>query len=523
MSVSVCAGWKYCSITISPLACSFWLVLNVCCGKASAGEAEKCKPKSALSCGSAMRVLVFSWASTVAPAACRLALLSVWSKCQCVSITVFSGALPSPSSVSFNFGQAGIRNVSTTILPSGPFNTTTFPPGPESTVRLSASGCDWIGALPICARIAARWSVEAVAACCRGSGTPALRRLAGNSWASRVLPANAAELRNISRHVLCLSKTFGVIFVSPFECDLPLVVFRCSAGYSSWVSVVPLTGKWRYMSEKGQSRKSMFSAPNMVELRRLYDSDTPVLAYTFKRRTVEGWTPEHSHHRGQLVALTQGLLIVETGNERWMFPSQRCAWTPPDCKHAARSVGGAAGSMVDLSPEMCRGLPKTPCMFNSSELLFAIVHRMVGWDLRQPLNTAKKHLITTLRDEIRQPDQQPLRLTIPREERLARVVDALLDDVGDDRTLDAWAHVAGMARRTFMRAFSSQAGMSFGRWRQQARLFAALEMLAQRKSVTEVAIAVGYDSVSAFIEMFRTMLGTTPQTYFRGRQELGHQ
>jgi AraC-like DNA-binding protein len=46
-------------------------------------------------------------------------------------------------------------------------------------------------------------------------------------------------------------------------------------------------------------------------------------------------------------------------------------------------------------------------------------------------------------------------------------------------------------------------------------LFAALEMLAQKKSVTEVAVAVGYDSVSAFIEMFRMRLGTTPQTYFR--------
>src|SRR5216683_5388934 len=266
------------------------------------------------------------------------------------------------------------------------------------------------------------------------------------------------------------------------------------------------------MSEKGQFRKSMFSVQNMEELGRLYESDTPVLAYDFKRRMVEGWTPEHSHHRGQLVALTQGLLIVETENERWLFPSQRCAWTPPNCKHAARSVGGAAGSMVDLSPEMCRGLPKTPCVFNTSELMFAIVHRMVGWDLHQPLNAAKKHLITALRDEIRQPDRQPLRLTIPREERLAKVADALLDDVGDDRTLDAWAHVAGMA---------AQVGMSFGRWRQQARLFAALEMLAQRKSVTEVAIAVGYDSVSAFIEMFRTMLGTTPQRYFRSRQEPG--
>ena len=273
------------------------------------------------------------------------------------------------------------------------------------------------------------------------------------------------------------------------------------------------------MSEKGQSRKSMFQAlRNMEELRRFYDSDTPIVAYAFKRRTVEGWTPEHSHPRGQLVALNQGLLIVEAGSERWMFPSRHCAWTPPNCKHAARSVGGAAGLMVDMSPKICLGLPKTPCMFSSTELLFAIVHRMADWDLRQPLDTAQKHLIATLRDEIRKPDRQPLRLTIPKERRLARVADALMDDVADDRTLDAWAHFAGMSRRTFMRAFSAEAGMSFGRWRQQARLFAALEMLAQRKSVTEVAIAVGYDSVSAFIEVFRTMLGATPQAYFRGKR-----
>ena len=168
----------------------------------------------------------------------------------------------------------------------------------------------------------------------------------------------------------------------------------------------------------------------MEELGRLYESDTPVPAYDFKRRMVEGWTPEHNHHRGQLVALTQGLLIVERENERWLFPSRRCAWTPPNCKHAARSVGGAAGSMVGVSPEMCRGLPKTPRVFNSSQLLFAIVHRMVGWGLRQPLDSAKKHLIATLRDEIRQPERQSLRLTIPREERLARVAEALLEDVG---------------------------------------------------------------------------------------------
>ncbi len=258
---------------------------------------------------------------------------------------------------------------------------------------------------------------------------------------------------------------------------------------------------------------------NQEELRRLVESDIPVLAFAFKRHGAEDWAPKHRHARGQLFALTRGLLVVEAGSERWMFPSQRCAWIPPECEHTARSAGGVAGSMVYLSADACRGLPKKPGMFSSSELLFGIIRRVLTWDVSQALNPAQKRLITVLQDEIRQPEQQPLRLPIPKEARLVKVAHALLDDVADNRTLDEWGRHAGMARRTFMRAFSAEVGMPFGRWRQQARLFAAIEMLAQGKSVTETAIAVGYDSVSAFIEMFRTMLGSTPQTYFRSQQE----
>ena len=90
----------------------------------------------------------------------------------------------------------------------------------------------------------------------------------------------------------------------------------------------------------------------------------------------------------------------------------------------------------------------------------------------------------------------------------------MLENVADDRALDEWAKSAGMSRRTFMRAFSTEMQMPFGRWRQQARLFAALERLAQHQPVTDVAISVGYDSVSAFIAMFRATLGTTPRQYF---------
>src|SRR5260370_31792368 len=77
------------------------------------------------------------------------------------------------------------------------------------------------------------------------------------------------------------------------------------------------------MSEKGQSRKSMFSAlKNMEELRRLYDSDTPVLAYEFKRRMVEGWTPEHSHHRGPVAHCFLPLFYSYS-------PTPLSAWSKP--------------------------------------------------------------------------------------------------------------------------------------------------------------------------------------------------
>jgi AraC-like DNA-binding protein len=253
---------------------------------------------------------------------------------------------------------------------------------------------------------------------------------------------------------------------------------------------------------------------NAQELRRLAESDAPVLAFEFSRLEGKDWAPQHSHARGQLFALTQGLLIVEAAGGRWMFPSRHCAWIPPGCLHKARSVGSAAGSMLYFSAELSQGLPSEPRVLGSSELLFGIVKRIFEWGRTQSVGQPERRLLAVLQDEIRRPEEQVLRLPLPRQAKLAKVAQALLQNVADGRTLDEWAKDAGMARRTFMRAFSREMCMPFGRWRQHARLFASLEMLAEGMSITDVAIAVGYNSVSAFNEVFRAALGTTPQAYF---------
>jgi AraC-like DNA-binding protein len=62
--------------------------------------------------------------------------------------------------------------------------------------------------------------------------------------------------------------------------------------------------------------------------------------------------------------------------------------------------------------------------------------------------------------------------------------------------------------------FRAETGLSFGAWRQRARLLSALQLLAENESVTQTAIAVGYASTSAFVAAFRRALGNTPGQYF---------
>jgi AraC-like DNA-binding protein len=234
-----------------------------------------------------------------------------------------------------------------------------------------------------------------------------------------------------------------------------------------------------------------------AELKRLYESDIPVVAFRFTRLNQREWAPPHSHTRGQLLALARGLLVVQTAGARWLFPSGRCAWIPPGFVHQARSFGAASGSMLFLSPE----------------LLFSLISRIHRWNNAAPENTSQRRLLRVLKDEVRTTAGEPLRLAVPTSESLARVANALLTNVGDERTLDEWAGEAGMSRRTFMRAFTAEMGVPFGRWRQMARLFCALELLAQGGSITNAAFTVGYSSVSAFTEVFRGVFGQTPGKY----------
>ncbi|AOK50389.1 MULTISPECIES: AraC family transcriptional regulator [Burkholderia] len=245
-------------------------------------------------------------------------------------------------------------------------------------------------------------------------------------------------------------------------------------------------------------------------------SDGPFVAAVELTQHGARTTARHSHARGQLVGTSSGLVSIGLDDEDWVVPAIHAIWIPPHRVHSLRSFGPFSGWSVFIAEHRCATLPDAPRAIVTSPLLREAVRRAASWRGGE-LDGARARIADVMLDEIAAAKTGSLGLPRPRDPRLVRITDALAGDLADNRRVDEWAAWAGMAPRTLSRRFVSETGLTFAQWRQQARLLRALERLADGVTVTTVALDLGYDNVSAFIDMFRRTLGTTPGQYVNAK------
>jgi AraC-like DNA-binding protein len=249
----------------------------------------------------------------------------------------------------------------------------------------------------------------------------------------------------------------------------------------------------------------------------LTESVSPVVLAIVSNGELERSSAPHRHARGQLFGSLRGLLTVGLDTGVWVVPASHAVWVPPRKLHWARSHGPFEGYAAYVAEASCADLPGQPCSIRASGLLRETVLRAAGWDAGPP-DARGERLAAVLLDEIRYLPVDPLGLPLPREPRLARIAQALLDDPADARGLDAWAAWAAVGARTLSRRFVAETGFTFTAWRQRARLLRALQMLADGMAVTAIALDLGYSTPSTFIGLFRRTFGVTPAVY---RERIG--
>lgn len=228
--------------------------------------------------------------------------------------------------------------------------------------------------------------------------------------------------------------------------------------------------------------------------------------------------PVHQHRKGQLVIALHGVVTCRVAEGLWMVPPHSGVWIPGAMPHSNRLTRGGRMCYLFIEPAALE-MPDHSCTLSISPLLRELILRLAALPQTYAEQGPTARLVEVLFAELAGMPSERLHLPIPEDRRLARISDALIQAPDDRRTLGQWAQELAMSERTLARRIQRETGLNFSRWRQQLHLIVAIRYLAEGMSVQRVSEEVGYQSVNAFISMFKKLLGTTPTRYLDAHRQ----
>lgn len=246
-------------------------------------------------------------------------------------------------------------------------------------------------------------------------------------------------------------------------------------------------------------------------------TDRPAVARQLDFADHEAEVPMHVHRKGQLILALHGAVTCTADNEIWIVPPNCGVWIPGGVPHSARATANARLNYLFVEPGAVK-LPEDCCTLFISPLIREMVERLAHEPADYPLDSHAARFARVVLDELVEMPREHFNLPISGNPKIRAIADALTVEPSDRSTSAEWAKRVAMSERSLARLMIRETGLTFGRWRQQLHLVVALRELASGATVQNVAAELGYDSVNAFITMFKKALGSTPAQYFAQRR-----
>ena len=247
-----------------------------------------------------------------------------------------------------------------------------------------------------------------------------------------------------------------------------------------------------------------------------FDPDTfeqPAVALRLNVQDNDVEQPAHQHRMGQLVLALSGGVTCTVPKAMWMVPPQHAVWIPGGMPHSNRATDNARIFFLFIKPDAAQ-MPDECCTLTISPLVRELITYLADQPAAYPSQGPTARVAAVLLEQLTTARIERLCLPISDHPKLRHIAGALAADPANRNTLLQWADELAMSERTLARLVVRETGLTFGRWRQQLHLIVALRQLAAEDSVQRVAGNLGYDSVTAFITMFKKALGQSPTQYF---------
>ena len=218
----------------------------------------------------------------------------------------------------------------------------------------------------------------------------------------------------------------------------------------------------------------------------------------------------HSHRRDQLLYAATGTMRVRTETHSWIVPPERALYIPGGVLHTVAMHNPVEMRTLYIEPGAHHQLPDACVVITPSPLLKELIGALLEEPESYDQSDRGKWISQLILDEVCRGKVLNLSIPMPKDPRLLRVCEHVIDNPGDTASLSDYADLAIASERTLARICQRELEMGFAEWRQQVRFHYALENLARGKSIGVVARECGYASSSAFSAAFRKHFGQPP-------------
>ncbi|QOV65680.1 AraC family transcriptional regulator [Kosakonia pseudosacchari] len=222
--------------------------------------------------------------------------------------------------------------------------------------------------------------------------------------------------------------------------------------------------------------------------------------------------PAHYHLEGQLLFATRGVMLVDAADRQWVIPPQRALWLPPFMVHSYRVLSDTQLRAVYVSSSLiaeCINFSRNSQVhiISATPLVKELINSLFTGEYTAPI---KRKMALLLLNIFSETPSGGAELPMPRDARLFRAASELVFNHRWNVALSELADIANMSERTFSRQFLRDTGFSFRTWKQRARIYASLDLLADNIPVKQIAYQLGFSCPAAFSAAFRSVMGTTP-------------
>ena len=226
--------------------------------------------------------------------------------------------------------------------------------------------------------------------------------------------------------------------------------------------------------------------------------------------------PHKHNNSAQLMYAISGTLQIETDTGRWLVPPNRAVWLAAGEEHSVsmRSHSQVRSLLIKTNAANST-LPSSSFVVNVTPLLKELIQAATLLPVNYATDRRANLLVGLLLEELNLHQAINLLLPWPKEARYHNVCEYFIHNLTDTRLTAEWARELHISAKTFERQFVQLTGISFGKWRQQARLLYSLEALNQGLPITEIAFHHGYSSHSAYSAAFKTLFGQSPSDFMR--------